>query len=231
MKQARQIIESITAARPVVMFSGGKDSLLTLLLAREKYSKCDVLWYRMGSKKQREQIEYWRNKLNLTIYSYRPSDYYYLPLSTGAALVKEFSIKGIAFPAVAEVAEGERCGLTINESKLIRFNYSWDVTFTGWKDCDEHDLMSGKVNYALDETNVGGSRFYAPIRHMADDEVRAHLKILAPEFEEFDDSVPLCTRCFTQSGEVFCPQEQTMIPAALLGQDGLTAFRERFGGH
>lgn len=231
MQKARQIIETANARRPVVMLSGGKDSLLVLLLVLEQI-KPDVIWYRTGSQEQRWAIEQWTMKHDLTVYSHEPRDIYYLPMGHSPALVREYDINGDGFPVVAETIEGERCGLQVGEQRSERFLFPWDVTFTGWKDSDTHELTDGKVPYAPNGTVIGGSKFYAPIRHMVDEEVREHLKTLAPEFEDFDDSLPLCTRCFSgNDAEVFCPMEQANIPTFQWDrQASLDAFRQRVFG-
>lgn len=232
MQNARQIVEAAKAERPVVMFSGAKDSLLTLLIVMEQHPHVDVLWYRTGSQEQRWAVEQWTMKHNLTVYSHQPRDIYYLPMGEHPALVREYAINDAAFPVVAETKAGEKCGLQMNEDRVDRFYFPWDVTFVGWKDSDTHGLTNGKVPYATNGAVIGGSRFYAPIRHMDDSEVREHLKTLAPEFEEFDDSLPLCTACFTsKESEVFCPLEQQMIPTLEFdGQASLSSFQQRVFG-
>lgn len=215
MQTARQTIEAAKAERPVVMFSGGKDSLLTLLLVREVYPDVECIWYRSGSESQRKSVEFWTMKLNLVVYSHEPVMSYYLPMGDRSALVREYAINDATFPVVAETAEGERQGLRVDGYDV--FLYPFDVTFTGWKDSDEHELIGGKVPYAPDRTVIGGSRFYAPIRHLDDDAVRRWLRVLAPEFGDFDDSLLL-----SEQGDV------PNIP--LDGQTGLSIFKQRFFG-
>lgn len=232
MEKARKIVQDSEAKNPVVMLSGGKDSILTLLIVREIYPDVECIWYRNGSQEQRWAVEKWAMKLGVTIYSHQPSDVYYLPMNEHPALIKEYAINGASFPVVAETIEGTQCGLQMNGERSDTFLYPWDVTFTGWKDSDTHELTNGKVPYAPDGTVIGGSRFFAPIRHFDDDKVRGWLRVLAPEFEDFDDSLPLCTKCFaSKDAEVFCPLEQTMISTIPWnGQPGLETFRQRFFG-
>lgn len=213
------------------MFSGGKDSLLTLLLVMGQYQP-DLIWYRTGSQKQRWAIERWAMKYELTIYSHQPRDVYYLPMNERPALVKEYAINDAVFPVVAETIEGTKCGLQVNEEQVDSFHFPWDVCFTGWKDCDTHELTNGTVPYAKDGTVIGGAKFFAPIRHMSDEEVLGYLRELGPEFEDFDDSLPMCTSCFTsKDAEVFCPMEQMTIPTIPWQADaGLAHFRSRFFG-
>lgn len=229
MERARQVIAESKTEHPVVMFSGGKDSLLTLLLVMERV-KPEVIWYRTGSQEQRWSIEQWTMKHDLTVYSYQSRNAYYLPMSQHPALVREFDINGEPFPVVVETKAGVGCGLKIREEPLDRFTYPWTETFVGWKDLDTHELANGKIPYAPDGTVIGGSQFFAPIRHMTDDEVFGHLKEIAPEFEDFDDSLPVCTNCFTsKEPQVFCPEEQGMINTLPWdGQVGLANFQKRF---
>lgn len=215
VEKARKTVQSSNAKHPVVMFSGGKDSLLTLLLVREIYPDVECIWYRSGSESQRKSVEFWTMRLNLTVYSHEPIMSYYLPMGNRSALVREYAINDAIFPVVAETAEGKREGLRVDGYDV--FLYPFDVTFTGWKDSDEHELTGGKVPYAPNGTVIGGSRFFAPIRYMDDDEVRGWLRVLAPEFEDFDDSLLL--------------SEQGDIPSIPLdGQAGLNIFREKFFG-
>lgn len=232
MDKSRETIQGTNAKSPVVMFSGGKDSLLTLLLAREVYPDVECIWYRSGSEAQRRSVGYWTMRLNLTVYSHQPRVAYYLPMSESPALVKEYAINDATFPVVAETKHGDICGLQVNEERSDTFLYPWDVTFTGWKDSDTHELANGAVPYAPDGTAIGGSRFFAPIRHMLDDEVLGHLRTLAPEFEDFDDSPAVCTSCFVNKvADVFCPMGQATISVIPWdGQAGLAHFQRRFFG-
>lgn len=220
------------AKYPVVMFSGGKDSVLTALLVKEQYPTVDLLWYRMGSPTQAQAVKQWHQRLGLRIYSYPPRKIYYVPTGNDLHLIKEFDINGQPFPVAVDVTPDRQCGIKLSEPLLPHFNYHWDTTFVGWKDCDTHPIPGGIVPYMPDGYTCGGSRFYAPVRGMSDEDVLERLHTLNTPMIPFDDSIPLCTACFNtpKAESVYCPEDSCSIPTLPWDREkSLTTFQQNFG--
>lgn len=204
--------------------------VLHLLLER---CKPDLLWYRMGAPAQRRAIEYWAFKHDLTVYSYAPSNYYYVPSAGELSLIKEFDHWGQPFPVGVDVTQGRECGLLLNEPLLPHYPYPWDVTFTGWKDCDTHPIYGTATGiFPPNGFTDTHTTYYAPIRHLDDPTVNHHLPT---DFIPFDDSIPLCTACFNSAAditEVYCPEEQAVISTIQWERkSSLAQFRSKFYIH
>jgi hypothetical protein len=237
MNEAREKIrEALTGAkRPCVMSSFGKDSVLLLSLIREITDEFDVFWFRPEGKNDfaLSLILEW----DLTVYSYLPSDRFFIPSGAGIALVSDYSINGHPFPVLTDIAPGEACSLKLSKERTPYFTFPWDAVFWGLKRCDTHPALEGiKLEGDFD---FAGARFVAPLWEMTDEEVWDAISTLGVPFDERryehggtdPDVLSACTKCFTsQSKTVFCPDIQRSIPTMSWGrQQSLAAFRARFG--
>ena len=89
-----------------------------------------------------------------------------------------------------------------------------------------------------DGAQVGSTQFFAPLRHMTDEDVRSlterlHIPVNEEKYagskEHDPDYLHRCTRCFSETGEVFCPKQQAMIPSQPWERGvALSNFRSRF---
>lgn len=242
LKEARQVIESglRESQFPVCMWSSGIDSMLLLFLLR-KYVDIPVLWFHEDlSTKQAKFAHSIIRDWQLTVFNYAPMDRYYLPNEKGLTLINEYSIGGAPFPVLTDVEHSEQCGLDISKQRTPYFAYHWPVTFVGWKETDGH-FITGKNPFPPDGTQVGNTRFFAPLRHMTDADVLRLTKRLGIPMNqgkyagntEYDpDYLHRCTRCFSKESEVFCPKQQAMIPTQPWERDiALSNFRTRFLAH
>jgi 3'-phosphoadenosine 5'-phosphosulfate sulfotransferase (PAPS reductase)/FAD synthetase len=239
LKQARGIIENAlnTSERPVVLCSFGKESLLLLALLRH-YTEVDVLWYYTDdlAKAQKRFAHQIIRDWNLAVYTYQPSDRYYLPNDEGLTLVSEYSIGGEAFPVLQDIEHSDRCGLEISSERTPYFAYHWPVTFWGLKSSDEH-FITGRP-FVPDGTQVGSTRLYAPLRDFTDEDVWKLTRRLNLPFNEekyrgdskFDpDILHACTACFSHDETVFCPRLSREVPPFVWDKaQALDSFRTRF---
>jgi hypothetical protein len=172
MEQAKHIIETVlsTAQNPCVFWSAGKDSQLLLSLIRE-HRDIDVILYADKLSSFQEQVVM---DLNLTVYLYSPGDAYYLPNKDGVALVREYPVGGAPFPVIWDVEHSDKCGLEISKAENVCVHYPWDTVFIGWKATDEH-YITGKNPFPPNGTQVGTTKFYAPLRHLSDEQVLEEL--------------------------------------------------------
>jgi len=238
MDKAREIIKETLngARRPVILWSGGKDSMLLLWLVRALRPDTDILWFRedLTSEQKEFPLSVIRDE-NLTVSTFAPAQRYYLPNEGGLTLVSEYQIGNQRLPHLADVEHSDRCGLEISQERTPFVSYPWDLSFIGIKKTDYHPLLHGIE--LLPDGNFGNTKICAPLRDMTDEEVwNAIYELDIPyDRKRYDqrgpdpDSLYACTRCLTGQGEVFCPKVKQNIPAVVWDrQDALTEFQRRF---
>lgn len=229
MHRARQNVEAALgkASQPVVLWSGGKDSMLLLTLVREIDKSVPCIWFRTGFDETfaKQTI----HDLDLTVYSYSPTDVYVIPNGDDLSMVHEFSFGRDRLPAVVDIADGEECSLTRFTKRSFDFYQPWDVILVGYKDGDGHATVA-RTSLFPAGFKLGGADVVAPIRHMTNDQVRAALFELNVSHDT-NDELPLCTRCMQGNvGKVWCPKMGKMIPRHEWEREqSLLAFRRRFG--
>lgn len=240
MEQARQnIIQALDgAARPALLYSSGKESQLLLELALNVRPDITVLWLRHAlTRKQKEFGESELLRRDVLAFSYDPRSVYYLPTSSGLKLVAEYDAGGSPLPQIRDVADGEACGLKVARGNPSPAPWPFDVVLAGTLDVDEHPVF-GQGFFPADGTQIGTSRFYAPLRHMSESDVLAALESLGVpvdparyggEQARDPDTFAACTRCLTGKGNVFCPEAQGEIEVVGWDEAGaLENFKVRF---
>jgi 3'-phosphoadenosine 5'-phosphosulfate sulfotransferase (PAPS reductase)/FAD synthetase len=234
MKKLRSHIKELIkrATKPAVMCSFGKDSLLLLCLAREFKPDIDVLWFPDGMNREQKRyaekiIKDWDLTAHSTVYAYAPVSRYFLPNEEGLTLVDEYLFGEQRMPLLTDIAEGSNCAANISREKTECFVSPWDVILHGYKETDWHFISNGY--FPAGGFQLGDSKLYMPLRHWTDGQVLQAIKDLGIDYEQIDDSLPLCTRCLTGTGQVFCPDLKKEIPAIDWNQqEALQTFRERF---
>lgn len=229
IEKARERIKELLAMaqNPAVMCSFGKDSLLLLYLAREVKPDISIVWFKQSVNKESQRFAEWViAEWDLTVFSYAPSDKYYLPNGEGLTLVDEYSFGQTSLPVLTDTVEGESCGINLPNVRTPLFDYQFDVTLVGCKLCDEHSILG---HYCNDCWELGKTVFYAPLKDWTDDDVLEAIKVLGIPCEEVDDRLRVCTRCLQGTGEVFCPERQAMIPSFQWDKEAsLAAFRNHY---
>lgn len=183
-----------SAKAPALLWSGGKDSTLLLMLTRQLGFDLPAIYFRDGV--YDDEVLQMVHDLNITLYSWEPANMYLLAQDGSAALVREFSLNGELIPMLTDVraVEGGQC-LT-NAPRTPQLYLPFDLLLTGYKDCDTHWAVDGQLLYP-EGLVVGGTRLVAPIRQLTDEQVFDELGRLGVAFQERDDCTPVCSDCLT----------------------------------
>jgi hypothetical protein len=182
------------SAKPVVLWSGGKDSTAMLHLIRHKVgAKTPVVQWREPRFRQRYAYsDGLAAAWDLEMYDYAPLGYGLTDgydLETGVPrfdFVKMYEMApgkvmslclGTEEPQPEELASGRYlCGLDALKRPTGTFNFPWDAAFHGQKSADV-DLIKGAVPLAQDAlVQAGVPTQYYPMRHWADADVWNYLE-------------------------------------------------------
>ncbi len=235
LDRAREVIASALAAhaRPAVMCSFGKDSLLLLHLVRERIEDVSAIW--LGHETTSDQFAFIERTLldwDLTLFKLAPAHRYIVRAPNGAyALVREYLINGAPYPVISDLVHSDtRCLLRLDRQASGNIEAPFDCVFVGWKASDRHSIFGDDpIPFPPDGAEIAGAAWYAPLREMTDDEVwRATRDLNIPYNEaKYDqnraqadpDDVVACSRCLTEQGRVFCHDVGAEIDAAEWDRD------------
>ncbi len=182
-----------TATSPAILWSGGKDSTLLLMAARQLGYNLPAVWFRDGA--YNDDIMQRVHELNLTLYSWAPANMYLLAHDGSVALISEFSINGELLPMLTDVVgkKGGRC-LAVETARTPQLYMPFDLLLSGYKDCDNHWAAGNKLLYP-EGLMLGQTRLTAPIRHLTDEQVLDELAAMNISFHQRDDRMPICSDC------------------------------------
>lgn len=233
MIQTREKIATILseATNPVVLLSGGKDSVLLLFLAREIRPDLGIIWWQTGSNAKfvKRLIVDW----NLHVLSYAPSAQYMLGGQGRLSQVSEFAWGENRFPVVTDVIDGDKCSL-LSYDKTPNAFHTFDCALVGWKATDRHWLIGDASFPPPDGVKLGMTSFFAPLRDWTDGQVWAATRALGLPYDKevYDggtDEISLCTKCYTSDAPVcYCPLKKTTVKVNSMNWD-VKSFRQQFG--
>lgn len=240
--RVRNHIQAIleTAKRPAVLCSFGKESVL-LLHEVCKFCNPAVIWLKGDLTPAQKEFPYQMIRdWNLTVFSLTPSMRYPVPAPTGEwSIVSEHEFSGSPIPIVRDLIHDEkRCLLKIDLDRSPGVPWPFDVIFTGWKDADRHPLLGGVIPYPPDGVEIGGARWYAPLRDLTDVDVWAAIYELGLPFNKAKyegndradpDCVIACSKCLTEKGRIWCHDVGREIEATKWDSEGARAvFLQKF---
>lgn len=179
------------AKLPAVLFSGGKDSLLLLDVARKIRSDVTPIhFYERLHPEVEDVIKSW----NLEVLSWRPAAHYLIPFGADIALVNEYSFGNARLPVLCDLIDGEDCQLeNRRKDRTDFFDNPFTDIFWGMKKCDElHPVMPP---YFEREVQLGTSRLIAPLYKLTDEQVIAEIEQRGLPYRPFADTVTACSKC------------------------------------
>ena len=193
-------------AKPCVLWSGGKDSMVVLHIVREMIGKIPVVcwrepWFQYKNKFVNRMIEEW----DLEVWDWHPAkvalckgnsridilNYYHFGPAPEALLMLSRGVE-------PEAAEGEKrlCGKdTVLSRPVAPFSIPWDLAFHGHKSTDK-DRIHGNIPLEVDLMDVPGYTVACyPLRHWSDEDVFAYLE---------EHNVPIDLDRYGKTSEGWC---------------------------
>lgn len=184
------ITELMSAERPAILFSGGKDSLVLLDMVREARPDIAVIHFYDGLNPEIEKVICgW----NLNVLSWHPAAQYLIPWNEGIALVSEYSFGEARLPVLRDVVpDDRRCDLEkITPQRTPHFDYPFDLTLWGYRKSDElHPVMP---NYFPKMFRLGPTTMLAPLYEWETIDVIEAAQRLP--FTPCSDALTACARC------------------------------------
>lgn len=208
-----EIPQLLRSESPAILWSGGKDSVLLLDLARKVRPDIAIIHFH---DRLHSQVERVINKWKLEVLSWMPASRYLIPWNSDLALVSEYSFGDSRLPVIRDVvlSDGECAVEKLSEIRTGHFDYPWTDTFWGYRESDERHPVMGKAFPR--EFDLGPTRMIAPLYSWSDEDVLGAIEYRGIPYQPFSDEVTMCAKCF---GEL----------ANWDGEASLKFFAERFG--
>lgn len=217
------------AQRPVLLWSGGNDSTLLLVMLRELGRPFDILQMRdFWNKEQKEQADFYIRKWNLKVFSYPSATTSLIGEGDEISAVFEYAIGNSRMPFFKDIVTGTRCIAELQGQHLERSPVEWTHYIIGSKKCDRHYAMDSLV--PSERWKIGNAEMYAPLYEMTDQEVKDALFEYGIKPKKVDEgNVEFCTKCL-HGVETYCPLEQKVIPPVQWSpEQNLINFRAAYG--
>lgn len=238
LDHSRDLIKRVMMhyAKPAVMCSFGKDSMVLLYLLRSLKLELPVIFHREPFFPEKyEFADGVIRKWGLTVYDYPPLALGLTKANNVLSVLSHYQIgptgKYVALPMdFYEPAEGFSKGnyLCVLQDVLMKptgtFNYPWDVVFHGHKSSDV-DPLYGAVPLHVDiKQNIDAPAAAFPLRHWTDADIWEFSQAMKVPQQKTrynvvkggeladkrlnPDYFAGCTRCLDREGpaSVFCPK-------------------------
>lgn len=179
------------ASSPAILFSGGKDSLLLLDLARKIRPDIAIIHFYDHLHSQVEHAV-----VGLEVISWRPAYRYLIPWGKDIALVSEYSFGDAILPVIRDVVLSHSdCALeSLSAERTKYFDYPWAETFWGYRETDERHPVMAKAFPR--EFMLGPTRMIAPLYSWSDEDVMGAIEYRGIPYEPFADEVTICPACY-----------------------------------
>lgn len=221
------MFERLTGKRPVLLWSGGKDSTLILAMMREQNIPCDIVQIRsFWTKEQLKYSDDLIKKWNLKVFSFPPSHVSFIGEDENISAVFEIAIGSQPIPLIRDVVEGTRCIAELEGQRMIAPPMKWDIWVIGSRDDDTHYTL----NKIAPPAKWGDTELYAPLREWTREQVVEALQArgLDNQTEDTGD-IHLCHNCLKGEGQVWCPAQNQFIDSVRWNRtENLANFRKAY---
>ena len=192
MKHMLEIPQLLTAKSPAILFSGGKDSVLLLDIARKIRPDIAIIYLhdRLHPQVSRIIAEW-----DLEVISWPPASQYFIPWGNDLALVSEYSFGNARLPVIRDaVLSHSDCAIEkLSNKRMEYFDYPWSETLWGYRKADErHPVMTEPFPREFD---LGPTHMIAPLYSWADRDVLGAIEYRKIPYEPFADEVTICPEC------------------------------------
>lgn len=186
-----EIPQLLTAERPALLFSGGKDSLLLLDIVRQIRPVTIIHFYDRLHPEVERIFKLW----DLDILSWNPSVHYFIPWNGDPVLVSEYSFGEARLPVVVPITATQTgCDVErLSRDRMENFDYPFDLTLWGYKKDDErHPIMGQPFPIAFE---LGPTLMIAPLYHWSDEDVLEEIAKRGLPYRPFSDELKMCLAC------------------------------------
>lgn len=221
------MFEKLKGRKPVLLWSGGKDSTLILAMLREQKIPCDIVQIRsFWTKEQLKYSDDLIKKWKLKVFSFPPSHISFIGENDEISAVFELPIGAINIPLLRDVVDGTRCMAELEGQRMHTPPMNWDLWIVGSRKDDTH--------YALKTIAPNGqwgdTEIYAPLYDWTREEVVKELQTRGLDNQTADTGdIELCHNCIKGTGKVWCPAQQTEIDSVQWDRNAnLAQFRRAY---
>lgn len=180
----REVLDK--AVSPALWLSFGADSLLLLRLVKEAgFSGTIYHFGKMSDFAKQTVVEQ-----DLTVYSWPATNRYVVPDGDTLSQVDEYLIGRTLVPFLSPVVKGDDCTHGNYTPFLRAFNYSHDITLTGYRKSDFSPAVGITFPRELD---LGFTRIVNPLYDWTDEQVIEALGFTPPD----ENAVEYCEECLT----------------------------------
>ncbi len=227
LDSAQRVFDAVATQfrAPVVAWSSGKDSMVLLALARQRWPQIPVVFFRQPHMPQKTR---WANELaaswNLSVFDWPPAQTGVREGNNRLDLVSRYSVGTMLLDVslnLYEPAEGDSLcvffDLIVNRVRTAEVTLPWDVILLGSKASDKDKTVSPTGFTTEISVGPAGSPSVAfPLRDWSDEDVWSYSRQhgvpqitarYAGERSANSDDYPACYRCLVNGAdEVDCPR-------------------------
>ena len=232
IEHSRALIQS--AVNPVLLLSGGIDSILTLFLVRKLFDVPVIAAMQDFNKSQRRAIEKLVYEWDLTCYTAPPVNRYFVPNERSVSLIDEYIFGGAVMPVIRDFEYADTaCALELNGARSSGIWLGWQTVLTGLLKTDAHPATGFLAKTALFKS--GEVNFISPLFDWTKAEIQAaaaDLDLLKYVAVPDTGDVQACVKCLEvgEGGKVFCHRENKKIARRIWQRaEMLKEFQNKYG--